>query len=52
MGGACCGGGSCGVDCEARPLVEGELEGGRFAEGRREADDWEKVPGMFWVGWL
>jgi hypothetical protein len=25
---ACCCGGSCGVDCEARLLEEGELEGG------------------------
>ena len=34
----CCGG-SCWVDCEARPLAEGEMEGGVFAGGRREADD-------------
>jgi hypothetical protein len=40
------------VDCEARALAEGEMEGGEFVGGRREADDWLKVPGTFWVVWL
>jgi hypothetical protein len=50
VGSACCCGSSCGVDCEARPLEEGELEGGVAARrltrawgaaSRRPARAWD-----------
>jgi len=60
VGSACCCSGSCGVDCEARPLEEGELEGGvavrRLARAwdatsRRPAQAWDTTARLLRRAW-